>query len=255
MKNIISWFTYKYRFIAVFLWILLWQGLSMYIDNEVLLASPLDVIQAFTSLIWEKGFYLSILHSLGKISFGFLLALIIGVLLSLVANLHPFLKELISIFIRLVKSIPVASFVILALLWVRARNLSILISFFMVLPVVYLNVLNGIEQTDRKLLEMAKVFHMGHLKKIRYIYIPSIIPYFITACSVGLGLCWKAGVAAEVIGLPTNSIGEQLYEAKLYLMTKELFAWTIVIVIISTGFERVVMLVVNQLGKKLTGGV
>ena len=255
MKNVVTMIcTHKYRLMSIALWILIWQSISMYISNEVLLASPFDVLYALLGLMKEKSFYLSIIHSLGKISLGFVLAVFMGVFLAFIASLHSFIKEMVSVLIRLVKSIPVASFVILALLWVRARNLSVLISFFMVLPVIYMNLLKGIEQTDIKLLEMARVFLMSPLKKMRYIYLPSIMPYFTSACSVGLGLCWKAGIAAEVIGLPTNSIGEQLYEAKLYLMTKELFAWTIVIVVISSGFEKVVMLLVNKLGKKITGG-
>lgn len=244
---------YKYRFLAVAVWILIWQGLSVYIDKEILLASPLQVLQSLCKLLQTKDFYLSVFHSVGKISLGFILAVLFGIVLSLCASVNVFIKEMISVMIRLIKSIPVASFVILALLWVKSKNLSILISFFMVLPVIYLNVLSGIQHTDIKLLEMAKVFKMGRIKRLRYIYLPAVMPYFISACSVGLGLCWKAGVAAEVIGLPTNSIGEQLYEAKLYLMTKELFAWTIVIVITSAVFEKVVLALIKRLGKAITG--
>lgn len=244
---------YKNRVLAIILWILIWQGLSLYIDNEILLASPINVIKALFTLLQTKVFYISILHSVAKISLGFLLAVIFGILLALCSSINLFIREMISILIRLIKSIPVASFVILTLLWVRSQNLSIIISFFMVLPVIYLNVLHGILQTDVKLLEMAKIFNMIFLKKVRYIYIPAVMPYFISACSVGLGLCWKAGVAAEVIGLPRNSIGEQLYEAKLYLMTKELFAWTFVIVFISLVFEKIVMTILRRIGKLLTG--
>ncbi|WP_066713525.1 ABC transporter permease [Clostridium sp. Marseille-P299] len=244
---------YKNRILAILLWILIWQGFSMYLDNEILLASPLNVLKALYTLLHSKVFYFSIFHSLVKISVGFLLAVVFGILLALFSSMNSFIKEMISIMIRLMKSIPVASFVILTLLWVRSQNLSIIISFLMVLPIIYLNVLHGIQQTDVKLLEMAKVFNMSFIRKVRYIYIPAVMPYFISASSASLGLCWKAGVAAEVIGLPRNSIGEQLYEAKLYLMTKELFAWTFVIVLISLVFERFVMAIIRRIGKLMTG--
>lgn len=143
--------------------------------------------------------------------------------------------------VQLVKSIPVASFVILVLLWVSTSRLSTIISFLMVLPVVFTNVRGGIRQVDEKLLEMAEVFRLGIWKKVRAIYLPAVKPSFLTACSIGLGFCFKSGIAAEVIGLPANSIGGELYKAKLYLMTPELFAWTIVIVAASVLFEKLVM--------------
>ncbi len=132
-----------------------------------------------------------------------------------------------------IKAIPVASFIILVLIWVPSRNLSIVISFLMVLPVVYTNVLNGIASTDRKLLEMAQVFRVPLSRRIRYIYLSQLLPFLRTGFSLSLGLCWKAGIAAEVIGIPKGSIGEKLYEAKVYLQTADLFAWTLVIVLIS----------------------
>lgn len=122
-----------------------------------------------------------------------------------------------------VKAVPVASFIILILIWVPSRNLSIVISFLMVLPVIYTNVLNGIRSTDPKLLEMARVFRIPLFRRIRYIYLSQLLPFLRTGFSLSLGLCWKAGVAAEVIGIPKGSIGEKLYEAKVYLETPDLF--------------------------------
>ena len=120
----------------------------------------------------------------------------------------------------------------------------------MVFPPVYLNVLEGIRQTDGKLLEMARVFRAPLWRQIRGIYIPSVMPYFRTAVSLGLGLCWKAGVAAEVIGLPAGSVGEQLYNAKVYYMMPDLFAWTAVIVLVSALFEKLFLHLVDRVVRK-----
>ena len=140
--------------------------------------------------------------------------------------------------IMVIKATPVASFIILCLIWIPSRNLSVFISFLMVFPVVYTNILEGIRQTDKQLLEMADSFGAGVGKKLQFIYLSQVMPYAVTACKLGLGLCWKAGIAAEVIGIPAGSIGEKLYKAKVYLETPDLFAWTIVIIAVSVGFEK-----------------
>jgi len=231
----------KYRIIAIFFWIVVWQLASMKVNKEMLMASPFAVIGALIDLVGKTLFWKSIFYSFIKIVCGFCLGILSGTLLAILSYCNIVFREMISPLIKIVKATPVASFIILALLWVRSANLSILIAFLMVIPVIYINVLQGLHSTDRKLLEMAKVFEISWFKKVRYIYTPAVMPYFVSACSVGLGFCWKSGIAAEVIGLPKNSIGEQLYEAKIYLMTKELFAWTIVIIIISVVFEKLVM--------------
>ena len=86
---------------------------------------------------------------------------------------------------------------------------------------------------------MARVFRIPAARRIRYVYLPQVIPYFRSACGSALGLCWKSGIAAEVIGMPDGSIGEQLQQAKIYLNTPDLFAWTLVIVLVSLVFEKV----------------
>lgn len=152
----------------------------------------------------------------------------------------------------LLKSIPVASFVILALIWAGSANLSVLIAFLVVLPVIYIHTVAGLESTDEKLLEMAKVFSMSPWKQIRYIYIPALVPYLRSGCGVALGMSWKSGVAAEVIGVPDHSIGEKLYMSKIYLNTGDLMAWTFVIIVISALFEKAVLRLLS--GKRIEGG-
>ena len=187
---------------------------------------------SFTGNFWQ-----SVGFSFVRIVTGFLLAMFLGIFLAVLAYWSKTVEILIAPVIAVVKSTPVASFIILCLIWIPSRNLSVFISFLMVLPVIYTNILEGIQQTDSKILEMAKVFQVNPGRKIRYIYVSQVLPYFLSACRLSLGMCWKAGVAAEVIGVPSGSIGEKLYNAKIYLNTPDLFAWTIVIIVISFVFE------------------
>ncbi len=237
----------KYRLVAILFWLIVWQIVSTMIGKEILFASPMKTVHSLLLLIRTKTFWNSIFYSCSMIALGFFCAVLIGSILAIVAYYILFIREIISFLMQVIKSIPVASFVILALLWVNLQWLPVLMSFLMVLPVFYFNVLKGILATDKKLLEMADVFQVPIGRRIRYIYLPALTPYFISACSVGLGFCWKSGVAAEVIGRPTRSIGNQLYKAKLYLLTSELFAWTFVIVILSAIFEKLVMYFIQKL--------
>ena len=172
--------------------------------------------------------------------------MLLGIFLAVWAYWSKTVEILTAPVIAVVKSTPVASFIILCLIWIPSRNLSVFISFLMVLPVIYTNILEGIRQTDRKILEMAKVFRVNLRRQIRYIYVSQVLPYFLSACRLSLGMCWKAGVAAEVIGVPSGSIGEKLYNAKIYLNTPDLFAWTIVIIVISFVFEKCFLGIVSR---------
>jgi len=147
--------------------------------------------------------------------------------------------------------VPVVSFIILALVWLDSEELSLFISALMVFPPVYLNVLAGITSTDEKLLEMARVFRVPFRRQLRGIYLPQVLPYFRSAVSLALGLCWQAGAAAEVIGLPAGTIGEKLYNAKVYFQTPDLFAWTAVIVAVSLVFEKLFLLAVDRLAREV----
>jgi NitT/TauT family transport system permease protein len=243
---------YRLKIIAIIFWIVLWQLLSIWINNTIFLASPEQVLQSLLRLGLTGDFWLTVFSSTARIGSGFFLAVIIGNLLALVTSRFIIMKEITLVLMRVIKSVPVASFIIFALLWIKSKNLSILISFLMVIPIIYSNVLKGIETTDIKLLEMAKVFRISNTRKLRYIYLPSVIPYFVSACSIGLGFCWKSGIAAEVISLAEFSIGSRLYETKLTLETGELFAWTLVIVCISAMFEKLVMYLIRKVSDIIT---
>jgi NitT/TauT family transport system permease protein len=221
--------------------------MSLKIQSEILLASPISTFKTLLELVRKLDFWQTILFSFGRIVSGFLLAVAAGTVLAAISYKSILIRELILPLMKVIKSVPVASFIILALIWIKAVNLSVLISFLMLLPMIYTNVGQGLAAADEKLLQMAAVFHIGKVKVLRAIFLPAVFPHFISAVSVGLGFCWKAGIAAEVIGIPSGSIGAHLYEAKLFLMTKELFAWTVIIIIISMIFEKLVLWLIKLL--------
>lgn len=235
---------------AVAVWLLVWQVAGMALGQELLLPSPLAALRRLGELALTEPFWRAVGWSAVRILGGFLLACLAGTALAALASRRRCVRELLAPLAAAVKATPVASFIILALVWMNSRQLPLFIAFLMVFPTIYLNMLEGIAQTDGKLLEMAQVFRVPLSRRLGGIYLPQVLPYFRSAASVALGLCWKAGVAAEVIGLPAGSIGERLYTAKVYFQTADLFAWTAVVVAVSAGFERLFLALLERLAGK-----
>lgn len=243
----------RIRLWAAALWLLIWQAAAMLVGQDFLLASPVQTLVRFFELACTGGFYLAALFSLARIFAGFLLGLALGVLLAGLSASCPRIRDLLSPVYAVLRSIPVASFVIVALIWVPSRNLSILICFLITFPVIYAGALSEIERTDPKLIEMARVLRMSAPRRLVYIYALPALRGFEVTCASAIGLAWKSGTAAELIAIPAGSIGERLYEAKVYLMTGDLFAWTILIVLLSALCARLFTLCLRALARHLEG--
>ena len=241
------------RALAILFWLGVWQAASMMIGQEILLVSPVRAAETLIGLMGERSFWRSVFSSFGHILLGFTLAAALGVLLAVLAGVSRAVEILLEPLMHAVKATPVASFVILALVFIRSDRLSVFISFLMVLPIMYTNVLAGIGAADEKLLEMARLFRVGPLRTARSVYLNAVYPHFLSACALSLGMCWKAGVAAEVIGYPRHSIGEALYLAKLNFDTPDIFAWTLAVILLSVGFEKLILALMRLLGRALGG--
>lgn len=240
------------RLLSVAFWLAAWQAAAMAVGLPVLLASPADTVLRLGQLILTAGFWRSILFTLGHILSGFALASALGIALAALARRFAPVFDLLSPLMSVLRSIPVASFVIAALIWVPSKRLSILIATVIVLPVVYAGTLDGIRQIDPRLQEMARVFRMSRLNRLRCVALPAVLPSLGAALSTAMGLAWKSGVAAEVIGIPSGSIGEKLYNAKVYLATPDLFAWTLTIVLVSAGCTKLLRLGLGRITARLS---
>ena len=244
------------RLAALAVWIVLWQAAAMTLGHGGLfLATPGQTLAALARIAPTAGFWQRIAFSALRILAGFLLAVAGGLVLGAAGARWRRVRIFVEPVMQLIRAMPVASFVILALLWVRGENLSVVVSFTHVLPVVYAGVLAGIADTDPQLLEMARVYRLPLGARLRYIWLPGVFPSFSESCIVAMGMCWKSGVSAEVIGLPDHSVGDALYRAKITLSTPEVFAWTLVIVLLSALLSSAAARLLRAAKTRLCGEV
>ncbi len=244
------------RLAALAVWIVLWQAAAMTLGHGGLfLATPVQTLAALARIAPTAGFWQRIAFSALRILAGFLLAMAGGLVLGAAGARWRRVRIFVEPVMQLIRAMPVASFVILALLWVRGENLSVVVSFTHVLPVVYAGVLAGIADTDPQLLEMARVYRLPLGARLRYIWLPGVFPSFSESCIAAMGMCWKSGVSAEVIGLPDHSVGDALYRAKITLSTPEVFAWTLVIVLLSALLSAAAARLLRAAKTRLCGEV
>lgn len=231
-------------------WLAAWQLAAAGVGRELILPPPVSVIKKLFELCVEKNFWLTAGASLLRIGCGFVSGVAAGVLLAVLTRASRLADALFSPVIRIIRATPVASFIILVLLWVTRALVPALMSALMVIPIVWAELSTAISETDPGLLEMARAYRFGKLKTLRFIYIPSATPQFISACLTAQGLSWKSGIAAEVLCLPRSAVGTELYNSKIYLETPSLFAWTAVIIIISFIVEKLCKLIFQSLQNK-----
>ena len=234
---------------SVALWLAVWHIAARRLAKPLLLPSPRSVAERLSELITTKRFWQYTLRSLLRVVYGIATGVGFAALTAaLTAAFRP-IEILLSPVITVIKSTPVASFIILAMLWIADDKLPVFISFLMVFPVVWANLHTALRSIPASYHDLSRIYRLPLVRRIRRIYAPFALPYFLSACKSSLGLAWKAGIAAEVIALPTLSIGKQLNESKLYLETTDLFAWTVVVVLLSLALETLAKLAFSRLQK------
>lgn len=227
---------------STLLWILLWH-IAASIANKNLLFKiplPLDTLNEFVICVRTVSFWNSVGNSLWHIVSGFVLAVILGLICGMLSGNSMVFKTVTAPVSRLIRSVPVAAFIILAWLWIPSTVIPSFIAFLMVFPIVWLQVETALSGIDKKLIEMAKVMRMSGRGIIKNIKMPYVLPALRTSCITGLGFAWKSGVAAEVICNPTGSIGAMLSNAKSNLEYARVFAIVLTIIVLSLILENII---------------
>ena len=235
--------------IAVF-WLVIWQAISLLVHNSVLLVGPVETLSTLVHMLPKHSFQVSVLGTTLRVCAGFAAGSLIGIVMAGAAYKLPLVRELLGPVIGLMKSIPVASFVIILIIWFGSPMLSFFVTLIVVLPILYISTLEGLLSTDKGLLEMAEVFHMGKTQRIRGIYLPQLYPHFTSALSLASGMAFRSGIAAEVIGQPLGSLGNELYRAKIYLETDRVLAVTLTSVFLAWALTRIIGLILGLYDKR-----
>lgn len=234
-------------------WLGVWQLCAFLVErwvegrgNELLLPYPATVARSLAVLALSPAFWQTVAATLGRIVAGMAVGTLAGVLLAVFTWRFVWADRLLSPVIRVIRATPVASFILLLLLWISRNLVPGVISGLMVLPVVWENLTRGLGETDGQLLELARAYRFSPWKRVRLVYLPSLRPYFLSAVTTSMGLAWKSGVAAEAICWPRPGIGTQIYNTKLYLEIPSLFAWTAVVVALSLVLEGLLRLALGR---------
>ena len=232
--------------LIVLIWLVIWQVAALVVNNAILLSGPIDTFKALIALGSEPSFYLSIGITAGKILMGFLIGMLSGTVLSILSYKINLVKDFLSPFVSVIKSIPIVSFIIIALIWAGSSYVTVIVSAIISFPIFYKNLLEGLLVTDSKLLELAFVYQMKPAKKLKYIYIPSVSSHVKSAVSLAIGMAFRGGITAEVVGQPLRSIGNGLYLSKINLATSDMLAWTFAAVLCAFIIEKLISYLVKR---------
>ena len=228
-------------------WVIVWHVAAARLNEPLLLPTPLAVWLRLVELGQTSRFWLYSLRSLLRVMLGIASGALAAIVTAALTAGIPFFNALLRPLITVIKTTPVASFIILAMLWLNEDVLPVFISFLMVFPVIWANLHTALEKLPSAYRELCSVYRLPFGRRIRRVYVPFATPYFLSACQSSMGLAWKAGVAAEAIALPALSIGKQLMDSKYYLETTDLFAWTVVVILLSLLLELLAMRLFRRL--------
>lgn len=222
---------------AVLCLLILWEVVSRIVGARILLPPPGETWKELILIINSDNFWPAVISTTTRSLLGFGLTFLTAVLFALLTGLWKPLYFLFSPLVVITKAAPPISIILLALIWLGTEKAPVLVGSLVIFPIIYANIIAGVDNVDPKLIEMAAMYRISRLRKISEVYLPSVLPYLLAACSTALGLNLRAVIMTEVLSQPPISMGTNLQTARVFLNTAGVFAWTVVAVALAAVFD------------------
>jgi len=228
---------YLYQTLAIVFILLAWKAIAMAIKNGLLLPAPEKIIVDFGNLISSSSFYVALASTLLRGFAGFCIAFLLGAVIGIPAGIFSPVDDFFSPIIVILRSTPVITFILLALIWFGPDNVPIFIAILTMFPLICKGFISGIKNTDKELVDMAEVYKVRRSRILSSLYIPSLLPFLFNGMSNALGFGWRAVIIGEVLSQPRWGLGTEMQVAQTYLLVSKLICWSIVAVVIAFLFE------------------
>ena len=220
--------------------LVIWKLASLYFGSDIILPPPEKILITSLSLFGDSRFLAIIGSTVLRGALGFLFSLILGLGLGVLAGVNPNFNTFMRPIIISIRTIPIIALILLALIWLGSDFVPIFIALLTMFPFIYTNVTDGIKSVDPDLVEMATFYRISKGRIIRELYIPAILPFIFSGASSAIGIGWRAIITGEVLSQPEYGIGTLMQSAQTFLNVDAVIAWTLVAVIISYVFEKII---------------
>lgn len=236
------------------LWLGVWQLLAWRVGQSLLLPGPWEVLTRLFELAGTGPFWTTCLTSLGRVFLGGALGALLGMAVAALSAWKAPIGWALTPLMKIVRATPVASFILLIWLWCSSGWVPVVIAALMAVPIAWAATHQGIGEVDPLLLELAGAYRFSKGKTLRLVYLPAMENALVGGCRTALGFAWKSGVAAEALCRPARAMGTAIWNAKTYLETPQLFAWTAAVVVLSIAVEKLLWGLWSNLERRRTGG-
>ncbi len=226
--------------VSVLVLLLIWKLGSLWASSDLILPSPEKTLSTTLEILVQKGFLAAVGSTVARGLVGFILSLFLAAGLGTWAGVSPAVEAALKPVLIAVRSTPVISFILLALIWFRVEQVPVFIAFLTMFPIVCTNIIEGIRSIDRELVEMARFYRVPARRILLEVYLPGIAPFLTSGISTAIGFGWRAVIIGEVLSQPRFGIGSLMQRAQTYLLVSELIAWTVIAILISALFEQVI---------------
>lgn len=217
--------------------LVIWQLVAYKINNDIYIPKLQEVYNSLVEIVTGKDFVKTVLSSFYRSLVSFSIALLLATIIGVLSSLYPFINNLLKPLNSIGKTIPTLVLVVLALIWFNKNSAPFVVGAAIVFPILYDGIVNTLTKKDKKIEEMLEIYEVPVKKRVGKVYIPNIIFYILKVLVPSLSLAFKVVIAGEVHGQPKYGIGTAVQLEKMNFNTPGIFAWIVIIAIISILFE------------------